>query len=79
MPNHIDLDILEMGKERYRNASGLNDMERDTDGFIVLKPTASHTDQKKAALTADISSLEAKLQKYKQEKQNVTAYEKTED
>lgn len=79
MPNHIDLDILEMGKERYRDASGLNDMERDNDGFIVLKPTASHTDQKKAALTADISSLEAKLQKYKEEKQKVTAYQKTED
>ena len=31
MPNHIDLDILEMGKERYRNASGLNDMERGTE------------------------------------------------
>lgn len=79
MPNHIDIDILEMGKERYREASGLNDMDRDKDGFIILKPTASHTDQKKAALTADISTLEAKLQKYKEEKQKVTAYQKTED
>ena len=38
MPNHIDLDILEMGKERYRDASGLNDMERDNDeGYCLSK------------------------------------------
>ena len=75
----IDDAILQMGRERYREASGLNDMDRDSDGFILLKPTASHTDQKKAALTADISSLEAKLQKYKEEKQRVTQYQKSDD
>ena len=75
----IDDAILQMGRERYREASGLNDMDRDSDGFILLKPTASHTDQKKAALTADISSLEAKLQKYKAEKQRVTQYQKSDD
>ena len=75
----IDNAILEMGRERYREASGLKDMDRDSDGFIILKPTASHTDKKKAALTADISSLEAKLQRYKEEKQKVIQYQKTDD
>ena len=75
----IDNAILEMGRERYREASGLKDMDRDSDGFIILKPTASHTDKKKAELTADISSLEAKLQRYKEEKQKVIQYQKTDD
>ena len=75
----IDDAILQMGRERYREASGLNDMDRDSDGFILLKPTASHTDHKTAALTADISSLEAKLQKYKEEKQRVIQYQKSDD
>ena len=75
----IDNAILEMGRERYREASGLKDMDRDSDGFIILKPTASHTDKKKAELSADISSLEAKLQRYKEEKQKVIQYQKTDD
>lgn len=75
----IDDAILQMGRERYREASGLNDMDRDSDGFILLKPTASHSDHQKAALTANISSLEAKLQKYKEEKQKVVQYQKSDD
>ena len=43
-------------------AIGADDVERDDDGFIVLRPSADHVDQKVETLTTSIDSLEERLQ-----------------
>lgn len=75
----MDKDILNLGIEMYENAVGLSDMERDDDGFIILKPTAKRVDERKATLTTDISSLEAKLKKFKEERTRMDKIQKTEE
>lgn len=46
----------------------LQDVDRDEDGFIILKHTATMIDQQSNALTSSIESLEDKLRRYKEEK-----------
>ena len=75
----FDQDVLDLGYERYEQSSGLADMERDSDGFIILKPTAEHVDKRKSSLTTDIGNLEAKLKQFKQERDQLNKYQKTED
>ena len=75
----INEELLDLGRAKYRSVVGLDDMPRDKEGFIVLKPTAARVDQKMTTLTADIGSLEAKLKKYKAEREKTEKYTKTED
>lgn len=75
----MDQAIYELGREQYRIASGYSDMDRDEDGFVILKPTASHVDARKAELTTSIDDLESKLRKFRAEKAEVTRYQKTDD
>ena len=37
----LNQEILDLGRSMYDEASGWNDMERDKDGFIVLKTYGS--------------------------------------
>lgn len=64
----MDKDIYNLGIAQYAHMTGLDDMDRDKDGFIILKPTAKRIDDKMSGLTTDISNLEAKLKKFKAEK-----------
>lgn len=75
----INEDLLDLGRAQYRSVVGLDDMPRDKDGFILLKPTAAHVDKQRSVLSADIGSLEAKLRKYRAEKEKMEKYTKTED
>ncbi len=72
-------ELYELGKSKYEHATGLDEMERDKKGFIILKPSAKHIDRKSEALTTDIGLLEMKLKQFKDEKAKTEAYKKTED
>lgn len=69
--------VIELGKSQYLSAVGADNMKRDEDGFIVLTPTAKRVDEQVNDLTTNISSLEAKLEKFKQEKRKAIEYQKT--
>lgn len=73
----MDIDIYNLGREQYRTAVGYNDMDKDEDGFVVLRPTASRVDARKAALTTSIDDLESKLKQFRAEKAAVVEYQKT--
>ena len=75
----FDQDVLDLGYERYDQMTGLADMERDSDGFIILKPTANRVDKRKSDLTTDISNLEAKLKQFKQERNQLSQYQQTDE
>ena len=75
----MNQDILDLGYSQYEHAVGLDEMERDKNGFIILKPTAKHVDDKKAALTTDISSLEMKLKKFREQNAKLEKYQKSDD
>lgn len=79
IPKAIDTSVLEAGYARYNAASGWDDLERDEDGFVVLKPTASHVDRRMATLNTDIDTLEAKLKKYRKEQAETAKYQKSEE
>ena len=71
--------VYELGREQYRIASGYSSMEKDSDGFVILKPTAEHVDKRKAILTTSIEDLEAKLKQFRAEKVAVSNYQKTDE
>ena len=71
--------IINLGRTQYLQAVGYYDLEKDDDGFVKLKPTASHVDKKAASLTTDINALEQQLRKFKAEKAELTAYKKTDE
>lgn len=75
----MNKDILDLGKAQYEHVVGLDEMERDSDGFILLKPSAKRADEKKATLTTDISNLEAKLKQFKAEREKINKYQKSDD
>ena len=75
----FDQSVLDLGYERYNQMTGLSDMERDSDGFIILKPTANRVDKRKSDLTTDISNLEAKLKQFKQERNQLSQYQQTDE
>lgn len=75
----INEELLDLGRAQYRAMSGWDDLPRDKDGFVILRPTAAHVDKKMSTLTADIGSLEAKLKKYKEEQAKTIKYTKTEE
>lgn len=72
-------DVYDIGVDRYKHAIGFDELERDDDGFIVLKPSASRVDQKMADLITNISSLEEKLKKYKAEQAQTKKYQQSDE
>ena len=75
----MDNDIYELGREQYRRAIGYDTMDRDDKGFVILRPTASRVDERKALLTTNIDDLEERLKKFRAEKAAVTQYQKTDE
>ena len=75
----MNKDILDLGKSQYDHVYGLDEMDRDADGFIILKPSATRADEKKASLTTDITNLEAKLKQFKAEREKINKYQKSDD
>lgn len=75
----MDKAVYDLGRSQYRMAVGLDDMDRDKDGFIVLRPTANHIDKKVATLTTDIDTLEEKLKAFRAEREKAVKYQKTEE
>lgn len=71
--------IINLGRSQYLQAIGYYDLEKDDEGFVVLKPTASRVDKKVATLTTDISALEQQLRKFKAEKAEAVRYQKTDE
>lgn len=72
----MDSAIYDLGRAQFDHAIGV-DEDRDEDGFIVLRPTASHVDARKAAVTTSIDDLESKLKAFREEKEALSAYQKT--
>lgn len=75
----MDQAVYDLGRDQYRMAVGIDDIDRDKDGFIVLRPTASHVDSKVASLTTDIDTLEEKLKTFRAEREKAVKYQKTEE
>ena len=71
--------IVNLGRTQYLQAIGYYDLEKDDEGFVKLKPTASHVDKKVGTLTTDINALEQQLRKFKAEKAELNAYKKTDE
>ena len=72
-------DVFNLGVSQYEHTFGLDEMDRDSDGFIILKPTAKRVDEQKSALTTNISDLEAKLKKFKAEKSKIDKIQKSDE
>lgn len=75
----MDQAKLEASIAKYNELSGLDDYPRDENGFMHLRWTAAKTDSRLESLTTDISSLEAKLKKFKEEKAQKEKYKKSDD
>jgi len=75
----MDQAVYDLGREQYRKAAGISDMDRDKDGFLLLRPTADHVDNKVISLTTDINSLEEKLRTFKAEREKAVKYQKTDE
>lgn len=75
----MNQDIIELGKSQYRSAYSADQYRRNEQGFIVLTPTASRVDEKVDSLTTDISSLESKLKRYREEKARAEKYRKSDE
>ena len=78
-PKTVNEDKIELAKQEYNRVSGWDDIPRDKDGFIRLQFTAQKNDERLAELTTDISSLEEKLKKYKEEKAKKEKYQETKE
>ena len=78
-PKSVNEDKIELAKREYNKISGWDDIPRDKDGFIRLQFTAQKNDERLAELTTDISSLEEKLKKYKEEKAKKEKYQETKE
>lgn len=72
-------DILDLGRAQYDHAMGMDEVERDEDGFLILRPSAARVDQRMSDLTTNISSLEEKLKKYRDEQAKAKAYTKSDE
>lgn len=70
---------LEASLAKYNEVTGWDDYPRDENGFMHLRWSAEKTDSRLSSLTTDISSLEAKLKKFKEEKAEKEKYKKTDD
>lgn len=73
----MDKTILDLGRAQYMRAVGADDVERDSEGFILLRPSADHVDQQVESLTTNIDSLEEKLQALRKSKAAMEDYQKT--
>ena len=75
----MDQAKLEASIAKYNFMTGLDDYPRDENGFMHLRWSAEKTDSRLDSLTTDISSLEAKLKKFKEEKAEKEKYKKSDD
>lgn len=75
----MDQAKLEASIAKYNSMVGLDDYPRDENGFMHLRWSAEKTDSQLDSLTTDISSLEAKLKKFKEEKAEKEKYKKSDD
>lgn len=75
----MNSDVFNLGVSQYEHTFGLDEMDRDSDGFIILKPTAKRVDEQKSVLTTNISDLEAKLKKFKAEKSKIDKIQKSDE
>lgn len=73
----MEKEIYDLGREAYRQATGYNDLDRDKDGFIVLRPTAKRVDQQVTNLTTSIGDLESRLGALRAQKAEAEKYKKT--
>ena len=75
----MDKDMLDVGHAQYLQALGYDDVERDADGFIILRPTADTVDERVETLTTNIDTLEEKLKALRKSKSEAVAYQKTDE
>lgn len=75
----INQEILDLGRAKFDEISGFADMDRDKNGFIILKPSAANVDRQKAELTTNISSLEMKLKEYREKQEKIKKIQKSDD
>lgn len=75
----MNKDIYELGMHRYEQLVADDKADRDSDGYISLTPSASRIDAKKSKLTTNITDLESKLRKFREEKAAVEKLQQTKE
>lgn len=70
-------EVYDLGVSKYEHMVGLDTMERDSNGYLRLAPSAAKVDKRKSELTTNISDLEAKLKRFKEEKAQVEKIQKS--
>ena len=73
----MDSTVYDLSRARWLKAVGYDELEKDDDGFVVLKPTADRVDHRINSLTTNISDLESKLKQFRAEKAAAQQYTKT--
>ena len=52
-------EVYNLAHGSWLHAVGYDDLEKDDDGFVILRPTASRVDKRISTLTTDIDELES--------------------
>lgn len=72
-------EVYDLGVSKYEHLVGLDEIDRNSDGYMMLIPTADKIDKRKSELTTNISDLEAKLKRFKEEKAKVEKIQKSDE
>lgn len=75
----MDQTLIDIGISQYESMRGADDVERDAEGFIILRPKADRVDQKLESLTTNIDLLESKLKELRETKAETAAYKDSDE
>lgn len=74
MATSIDKDVLDMARQKYKdmvkNKVYADGEERNERGFIILRPTVEHVEERRSSLTTSLDQLESKLSKLMSDKKH---------
>ena len=74
MASSIDKEVLDMARQKYKdmvkNKVYVDGEERNERGFIVLRPTVEHIQERRSSLTTSLDQLETKLSKLMSDKKH---------
>lgn len=74
MASSIDKEVLDMARQKYKdmvkNKVYADGEERNERGFLVLRPTVEHIQERRSSLTTSLDQLETKLSKLMSDKKH---------
>lgn len=73
----MDGELLDLKKSEYDHIVGNDELKRDKDGFVILRPRAKVIDQRMSSLTTSIDTLEDKLKDLRRQHAETAKLQKT--